>query len=541
MPKKSSIFFLPLLIKNILISNDYNFISFDHSDHFGEVSKNGVVVWNQDWHSGNLLFDGTWANYPGMYGPYIKKNYNRSEPKSVNVDTNHVDSYFNYSEGDYGFNNFSVGLGYLEKNRHLQLEGFKRSYLGPYNQFNSYSNQPLQQSYLLSYLSKNDKEYGGITIGHFNSFSGLFDQNNGAMDSQINSINLHYKFIINNLKWFANVDQFMQRFNLVHSKSIFDKVRYLGRREYSFGFRKYSVNDFLEANFVYNSRSITFEGLQKNSWSKLNLSMKRGPFFLKSSYFRTKNNHGLDYLFEVDKNINLIDLLFETSLINKLFHPNHVYMYSDFSTKDTYTVFSSKVSMRYANLKNKILLSFNVLSELNNKLLEKLIPITTDGSKSIDNQSFCLNLLITRKILNNSKIKFNYEQRNPHHYSSGGYGKLIKLNFTRDLKLFQRYMSSIISVEHIYIGDRISRSGISFLEYIPNSTGQSTRLENINFLNAFIQISVSDFTFKYEWKNFSQNISEAKLQDNITLTKINPEMLPIGALMNFSVEWHFNN
>ena len=161
------------MIKNILISNDYNFISFDHSDHFGEVSKNGVVVWNQDWHSGNLLFDGTWANYPGMYGPYIKKNYNRSEPKSVNVDTNHVDSYFNYSEGDYGFNNFSVGLGYLEKNRHLQLEGFKRSYLGPYNQFNSYSNQPLQQSYLLSYLSKNDKEDGGITIGHFNSFSGF--------------------------------------------------------------------------------------------------------------------------------------------------------------------------------------------------------------------------------------------------------------------------------------------------------------------------------------------------------------------------------
>ena len=154
MPKKSSIFFLLLLIKNILISNDYNFISFDHSDHFGEVSKNGVVVWNQDWHSGNLLFDGTWANYPGMYGPYIKKNYNRSEPKSVNVDTNHVDSYFNYSEGDYGFNNFSVGLGYLEKNRHLQIEGFKRSYLGPYNQFNSYSNQPIQQSYLFSYVLK---------------------------------------------------------------------------------------------------------------------------------------------------------------------------------------------------------------------------------------------------------------------------------------------------------------------------------------------------------------------------------------------------
>ena len=86
-------------------------------------------------------------------------------------------------------------------------------------------------------------------------------------------------------------------------------------------------------------------------------------------------------------------------------------MYSNFSVQDIYKVFSSKVSMRYANLKNKILLSFNVLSELNNKLLEKLIPITTDGSELIDNQSFCLNLLITRKILNNSKVKFNYEQK----------------------------------------------------------------------------------------------------------------------------------
>ena len=541
MRKKSSILFLLLLIKNILISNDYNFLPFDHSDHFGEVSKNGVVVWNQDWHSSNLFFDGTWVNYPGMYGPYIKKNYNRLEPKSVKVDSNYVDSYFNYSEGDYGFNNFSVGLGYLERSRLLQLEGFKRSYLGPYNQFNNYSNQPIQQSYLLSYLSKNDKKYGGITIGHFNTFSSLFDENNGKMDSQINSMNLHYKFIINKLRWFVNMDQFMQRFNLVHSKSIFDKVRYLGRRNYSFGFGKYSANNFLEANFVYNSRSVAFEGLQKNSWSKLNLSMKRGPILLSSSYFRTKNNHGLDYLFEIDKNINLIDLLFETSLINKLFHPNHVYMYSDLSPQDTYKVFSSKLSIKYANLKNKILLSFIVLSELNNQLLEKITPITIDGSESIDNQSFCLQLLFTRKILNNSEVKFNYEQRNPHHYSSGGYGKLIKLNFNKNLKLFQKYMSSMISLEHIYIRDRNSRSRISYLECIPNSTGQSTRLENINFLNAFIQFSVSDFTFKYEWKNFSQKISEAILQDNITFTKINPEMLPIGTLMNFSVEWHFNN
>ena len=73
------------------------------------------------------------------------------------------------------------------------------------------------------------KVNGGVTIGHFNSFSGLFDDNNGVMDNRVNSINLHYKFSINNINFSTNMDLFMQRFNLLHYKSIFDKVRYLGR------------------------------------------------------------------------------------------------------------------------------------------------------------------------------------------------------------------------------------------------------------------------------------------------------------------------
>ena len=159
----------------------------------------------------------------------------------------------------------------------------------------------------------------------------------------------------------------------------------------------------------------------------------------------------------------------------------------------------------------------------------------------VDNQSYCLHFLTTKKLFDNFEIKFNYEQRNPYHYSSGGYGKLIKLNFTKNLKFFQKYMSSVISLEHIYIGDRISGSRISYLECIPNSIEQSSKLENINFLNAFIQFSVSDFTFKYEWKNFSQIIREAIDQDYTSFPKVNPEMLPIGTFMNFSVEWHFDN
>ena len=47
------------------------------------------------------------------------------------------------------------------------------------------------------------------------------------------------------------------------------------------------------------------------------------------------------------------------------------------------------------------------------------------------------------------------------------------------------------------------------MEYIPNSMEQLIKLNDINFQNVFIQFSVSDFTFKYEWKNFSEIIREA--------------------------------
>ena len=337
------------------------------------------------------------------------------------------------------------------------------------------------------------------------------------------------------------MDQFMQRFNLVHSNSIFDKVRYLGRRKFRLGFKKYSSSEFFEANFIYNSRSVNFDNMQTNSWSKLYLNLKKEPLLLNLGYFKTKYNYGLDYLIEIKKNISSIDFLFETSLINKLYHPNHVYMYSGLYKQDTYKVFSSKFSMKWSNERSKILLSVNALSELNNKLLEKIIPTIVDDSELIDNQSYCLQLLSTRKLLDGSEIKFNYEQRNPYHYASGGYGRLIKLNFIKNIKYFQKYMNSIVSMEYTFFGDRLSRSRINYIEQTPYFAEQLIKLDNVSLLNSYIKISVSDFTFKYEWKNLTEIIQKATTKENTIYTRVNPEMLPIGTLMNFSVEWHFDN
>ena len=186
-------------------------------------------------------------------------------------------------------------------------------------------------------------------------------------------------------------------------------------------------------------------------------------------------------------------------------------------------------------------MSYNLLSDLENKFFEKIIPSIIDNSISTDDQSYCLQFFIARKLPNNYEIKFDFKHRNLDYYTSGGYGKWLNINFIKNLKFFQNYMSSMFSIDYTFVGKRTSRSRINYLEHIPNITEQTIELDNINLLNTFIQISVADFIFKYEWKNIYQIFQETLTENSDKSIKINPEMLPISTLMNFSVEWHFNN
>ena len=60
---------LILILSTILFSDSIKFIHYDLVDQFGVVSKDGGVLWNEDWYSNGLLFDGTWTNFPCTYGP----------------------------------------------------------------------------------------------------------------------------------------------------------------------------------------------------------------------------------------------------------------------------------------------------------------------------------------------------------------------------------------------------------------------------------------------------------------------------------------
>ena len=115
------ILFLLIIFLSGLISEGYKNYPFDWSDHFGVITQNGSVMWNEDWMSGVLFFDGTFNYYPKRFGSVISNNIVTVQPgyflKEKNaLDSSYVDSRIKYTQGDYFLDmlaltaNFSDGM-----------------------------------------------------------------------------------------------------------------------------------------------------------------------------------------------------------------------------------------------------------------------------------------------------------------------------------------------------------------------------------------------------------------------------------------------
>ncbi len=153
-------------------------IPFDWSGQYGVITNNGRLMWNQDWTLGVLLFDGTFVNYPTRIGSSYKKNFGLSNTSDFYdelhsfPDSSQIKSKIDYYRGDFSYDQLEIEVNFLEKNRIISLNGFKRTYKGPYAPYGQYadpfgSNNPLQQSYRVDYSSKNKDELLDISIGYF--------------------------------------------------------------------------------------------------------------------------------------------------------------------------------------------------------------------------------------------------------------------------------------------------------------------------------------------------------------------------------------
>ena len=106
----------------IILADGLDIYQFDWSGQFGLVNHEGAVLWNKDWRSQHLLFDGTWAIYPSMYGPEIDKGfYTNLSGLDRDNDSLTYHSYFQYDQGDYLLDKFLFAVGYQKNKRSLWL------------------------------------------------------------------------------------------------------------------------------------------------------------------------------------------------------------------------------------------------------------------------------------------------------------------------------------------------------------------------------------------------------------------------------------
>tara|TARA_B100001250_G_C19782792_1_gene782655 strand:- start:34 stop:1662 length:1629 start_codon:yes stop_codon:yes gene_type:complete len=538
---------LIIVLNNILLADHLKYIPFDFGSQFGYVSKSGALLWNQDWYSNKLLFDGTWLNFPKMYGLEIEHDDFKKNIQ-ITSDSSMVKSYFIYEQGDYLLDKFTLGLNYTNNFRNIKLYGFKRNYSGPYNQYLSKINQPNQQSYILSYDSFKDFEFGGFTIGHFNTYTGIPDLNInslGLIDNKITSLNLFYNRRYNNIKFKTIIDQFMQRYKVEHSKSFFEGVRYLNRSNFLFGielFKNYEdYNDYFDFKIKYNSRNVRMNTYNSVDWLQANLIANKEWGYADFGIINLNNQIKFDYKIGINKKINSLKGNFEYSRISQISHPYYYFYRSGVDSNSIYQRSSIKSKLLWSNQKKKAFISFIKFQELENNFLEIIYSNQRSTDNKMINSFMVFECYYRTNLFSLFELEINYTQQDPKGYYSGGYGNWLQFNTYLKTKSFNDLMKIDFILGLNHIGNRKNSSNLNYIEMVPGYDFSYEKLEDINFLNSSISISVSDFIIKYEWKNLTEIILSSINSDENNLISFHSDFQPIVRQVNLSIEWHFQD
>ncbi len=527
-------------ISSLILADGIDNITFDWGGQFGYVSQNGIMQWNKDWNSNQLLFDGTWSIFPRMFGPRIDEGFRKPIKELLLAeDSVGVNSYFKYDQGDYLLDRFSFGLDYNTDNRHAYLHGFKRSYAGSFNQYNNDSFQPLQQSYIVSYRSVNDKDEGGFSLGHFNTYSGFPDTlDAGLFDNRITTSNIFWESSIGNLETRIAIDHFLQRYLTRHSLSYFDGSRHLSRSQYQGNiiWRMDEVKQIL-IQIESNNRSIRSNTLYRFDWAELSLDYSSNIFKITSSYITDRNISFFNYGLIIDRRFRNIRIYFD---YRSNHHPMHPY-YTMINAIDEVPSFineTSIVSMFDIEFEKNQFSATISQSKDDNILWESILeePIDNNIHRMID-------LKYKTSLIPHLGIETSYKLQESKIYYSDGIGKWMGLKLESSFGLFKDYMLIDANITFQRLEDRFNSSLINPIEMVPlhGNAVKNDMLTPVNIINASITAYVSTFTISYEWFNIGEIILASSGKEDNNYFTIHPLLPALGRQINLSIKWEFQD
>ena len=377
---------------HVVFSSSIQYIPFDLGYQFGFLNHNGMIMWGEDWKSNNLFFDGSWAIFPPMYGAKIEEGFQNNSNNEIPLDSLDVVSNIEYQQGDYGMDKFSIEIDYLEKNRSLELFGFKRSYLGNVNQYYLNTQQPQQQSYALSLKSFHNDVNTGLTVGHFNTLSGFPDlETNGLFDNRITSLNyfLVKKLISSSIGF--EMDQFLQRYKAIHHLSLYNNPRFLNRSLYKAELTS-SINQmpFL-LGISINDRATILDSMVHIGWVNFYSNLKWNNLNLFTSATKNENQFLYDYSLTFNKNFKLLTITLSNIARSIPIHPYYLHN-TEFPQKTNfYKKYFNQGSFVWDGLNNSLSL---VMSSIIDKQTFGTESLSMQNKYSSINLSFLENLIL---------------------------------------------------------------------------------------------------------------------------------------------------
>ena len=521
----------------LFFSKNIEALPFDWGGQFGYVNNHGAILWNTDWRSNRLLFDGTWAIYPTMFGSEIEEGFNLDHSLQIkDLDTTGIKSNFKYDQGDYLLDRFDFTLSYGLKSRQAKIHGFKRTYAGSINQYSNGTSQPQQQSYIFEYQSIKDKDHSGYSLGHFNTFSGFPDSLEGSLiDNRITSSNFFWNRGGNMVNTKLEIDYFLQRYKTNHSLAEELDPRYLSRNKY-----KLELNTKLNKyeghlTFIKNIRSIKSEAFYFNEWDKI--SFKFGQALMNATTGVTYLNE--EYYFEraltIGKKFSSANINFYYNLEHKPIHP--YYSISHPSLKDDITELESISGSFILNFKENLFSTKISRFEDKTQIFDEIVQ----DSIKFQPIYYKADFIYKTNMIPFLSTELNYDIQGQEGLYSPAVGELLGLKLNSSFKLFDQNMTININGELKHYRKRKTRSNFNFIEMVPILDKDIKVQEPINIFNASITARVSKLSISYEWYNITQLVFGSIGSDQNNYFEIQPDMPVLGRQVNLNISWEFQD
>jgi len=538
-------------------------IPYDWSGQYGVISNNGRLMWNQDWSVGVLLFDGTFANYPTRFGLSYMNNFKLSNTSDYYnelhsfPDSSQIKSMIDYYRGDFSYDQLEIDVEFAEKNRVISLNGFKRTYNGPYGQYAdpTGSNNPLQQSYRLDYSSKDKTQSLDFALGYFitDSRLNLNDPADFNHKEKIVSAGIGYYKDFTTWQYKVHGALFQQYYKFYKTNA--DSMSaYLSRFHLNqFISKKLNNSDLLKFGIEFDNRGLStvyaneqswLDKVNNRSWSTIYGGWRKQSFGLKVGT-TIGNNEIVPYynIFAHSKNGKPIK--WNSYLKYEAVPEQIINWYRKWDKLfEKWLITHFDIGTQWKN----ILINLNI--DCNNFKRNDYLDDVIALEQEVDLSDHLLSSSISTQIplIRDWKIDAEYRHTFEHNFYSDGIGDKVKVGLIITEKLFKNNMFAQLKLwgdGYLNHNPNLGYKGFHFGPYTTLNT--DLILPDYWVFNLEVSAKVSSMTIMWKVNNILQTAESItnqifpNLDDKYLLITNSNNFPPMNRFVTFHVIWDFEN